>query len=48
MCVGSLIDRDAVAFEYGRNATWRPVNGCGVVLDGGRMPVWVPYGGGWP
>lgn len=48
MCVGSLIDRDAVAFEYGRNATWRPVNGCGVVLDGGRMPIWVPYGGSWP
>lgn len=47
-CVGSLIDRAAVAFEYGRNSTWQPVNGCGVVLDGGRMPVWIPYGGQWP
>jgi hypothetical protein len=48
MCVGSLIDRDQIAFEYGRNATWRAVNGIGVVLDGGRTPIWIPYGGSWP
>lgn len=48
MCVGSLIDRDAVAFEYGRPNTWQPWLGIGVVLDGGRMPVLIPYGSSWP
>ncbi len=48
MCVGSLIDREAVAFEYGRPNTWQPWLGVGVVLDGGRVPLLVPYGGQWP
>ena len=48
MCVGALIDREAVAFEYGKPLAWQPCLGVGVVLDGGRMPVWVPYGGDWP
>lgn len=48
MCVGSLIDRDAVAFEYGKPNTWQPWLGVGVVLDGGRAPILVPYGGSWP
>jgi hypothetical protein len=44
MCVGALIDRDAVAFEYGKPLTWQPCLGIGVVVDGGRTPIWVPYG----
>lgn len=44
MCVGALIDRDAVAFEYGKPLTWQPCLGVGVVVDGGRTPIWVPYG----
>lgn len=48
LCVGSLIDRDAVAFEYGKPNTWQPWLGVGVVLDGGRTPILIPYGGNWP
>lgn len=44
MCVGALIDRDAIAFEYGRPLTWQPCNGVAMVVDGGRTPIWVPYG----
>jgi hypothetical protein len=48
MCVGSLIDREAVAFEYSKPNTWQPWLGVGVVLDGGRTPVLIPYGGDFP
>lgn len=43
LCVGSLIDREAVAFDYDKPNTWQPWLGCGVVLDGGRTPLLVPY-----
>ena len=40
---GSLIDIDADAFRYGRHNKYKPNLGIGVVLDDGKMPVWVPY-----
>lgn len=42
MCVGSLIDNDAYAFHYGKYMRWRPTNGVGVILDGGKIPIWLP------
>lgn len=41
--VGCLIDRDAYAFEYGKDSRHKPVLGIGVVLDGGLTPIFVPY-----
>lgn len=43
MNTGCLIDVDAYAFNYGRDMRNKPVLGCGVVLDGGITPVFVPY-----
>jgi hypothetical protein len=43
--VGCLIDVDAYAFEYGRWNRHKPCLGIGVVVDGGRRPIWVPYEG---
>lgn len=39
---GSLIDFDKYAFNYARNAKKKPQIGALVVLDSGRMPLWVP------
>lgn len=41
---GCLIDVDAYAFAYGRDNKQKPSVGVGVVLDGGRTPIWIPYG----
>lgn len=43
MVTGSLIDFEQYAFDYARNAKFKPKLGSGVVLDGGKMPIWVPY-----
>lgn len=43
MNVGSLIDYEAVAFKYEKNNRFRPQNGCGVILNGGTTPLFVPY-----
>lgn len=44
MNTGCLIDTEALAFAYGKENRYQPVLGCGVVLDGGKMPIFVPYG----
>jgi hypothetical protein len=36
------IDRRAYAFNYGRDFLDKPILGCGVVLEGGRIPLFVP------
>ena len=40
MNVGCLIDRNSVAFKYGRHAAFKPTLGCGVVING--VPYFVP------
>lgn len=42
-CVGALIDFDTYAFKYAKKYPRRPDNGCGVILDGGNIPVWIPF-----
>lgn len=42
MGVGCGIDTKAYAFEYGRDFITKPTLGCGVVLDSGRLPVFLP------
>ncbi|HLX54299.1 MAG TPA: hypothetical protein VKR58_10175 [Aquella sp.] len=39
MNVGCGIDREAYAFEYGRNMPKKPVIGSGLVLENGRLPI---------
>lgn len=40
--IGSLIDFDAYAFEYAKSSRRKPQIGSLVVLNDGRMPIWVP------
>jgi hypothetical protein len=40
--VGCGIDINSPAFAYGRNFKKRPTLGCGVLLDGGRVGIFVP------
>ena len=40
--VGCLVDRESFAFEYGKSSKWKPSIGCGVVLSGGEVPLFVP------
>lgn len=40
--VGCGIDRRSYAFSYGRDLKDKPILGCGVVLENGRIPVFVP------
>lgn len=42
LATGSLIDFDAFAFNYARASKRKPLIGCGVVIDGGSTPVWIP------
>lgn len=42
MQVGCGIDRRSYAFAYGRDFQSKPILGCGVVLDNGRVPLFVP------
>ena len=42
MQVGCGINRRAYAFDYGRDFKDKPILGCGVVLEGGRVPLCVP------
>lgn len=39
---GCLIDFDSFAFNYARAHSNKPLIGCGVILDGGRIPMWIP------
>lgn len=43
MNVGCLIDVQAYAFKYGKYNRFQPCLGVGVILDGGKMPIWLPY-----
>ncbi len=43
MCVACCIDTDAYAFHYGKYLRDKPSLGGGVILDGGRVPIWEPY-----
>lgn len=43
MNVGCLIDEEAYAFKYGKYSRVKGCLGIGVVLDSGKMPIWVPY-----
>jgi hypothetical protein len=45
MNTGCLIDVDAYAFQYGRDARNKPVLGLGVVVDDGKTPIFIPYNG---
>lgn len=45
MNAGCLIDVDAYAFNYGKYNRNKPGLSVGVVLDGGRTPVVIPYEG---
>jgi hypothetical protein len=40
--VGCGIDRKSYAFQYGRDFKDKPILGCGVVLENGRVPVFEP------
>jgi hypothetical protein len=43
MQVGCGIDADNWAFNYGKGFAKKPIMGCGVVLDRGRVPIVLPY-----
>lgn len=43
MQVGCGIDNDSWAFAYGKSFVKKPVLGCGVVLDAGRVPLVIPF-----
>lgn len=40
--VGCGIDHKAYAFAYAKEHAAKPVIGCGVVAEGGRVPIFVP------
>lgn len=42
--VGCLIDTSSFAFKYGKYNRSKPVLGCGVVINGGTTPIFIPYG----
>jgi len=42
MFVGCGIDPNKYAFGYAKNHVKRPILGCGVVLDDGRLPILEP------
>lgn len=42
MNVGCGIDINRYAFEYGKQFKKRPTLGAGILLDGGRVAIWVP------
>lgn len=43
MNVGALIDEDAYAFNYHKHCRHKSCLGAGVVIDGGKTPIWHPY-----
>jgi hypothetical protein len=42
MCVSCLIDPVQYAFHYSKYNRFKPNLGCGVILNGGKLPIWVP------
>lgn len=45
MAVGSFIDFQKYAFEYGHKARNKPMLGVGVVVDQGKTALYLPYNG---
>jgi hypothetical protein len=43
MNVGCLIDCESFAFAYGKYSRTKPTLGVGVVIDGGRTPLFIPF-----
>jgi hypothetical protein len=39
---GCIVDEASFVFEYGNKAKFKPSIGCGVILDEGRCPIWIP------
>lgn len=44
MASGCLIDFEKYAFHYARKAKRLPAIGTSVILDGGKLPLWIPVG----
>lgn len=42
MGVGCGVDRRSMAFAYGKHFKKKPILGCGVVMDDGKLPVCFP------
>jgi predicted phosphodiesterase len=42
MAVGCGVDNDSMAFAYGKNFKNKPVVGCGIVMNNGKLPICVP------
>lgn len=42
MNTGSLIDEEAYAFKYSKHNRYKANIGCGVVLNDGKLPIFVP------
>jgi len=42
MTTGCLIDPTQYAFAYGKDAKRQPMLGCGVVVNEGKIPFWIP------
>lgn len=40
---GCLIDVESYAFNYGKDNKQKPSIGAGVVIDGGKYAIWIPY-----
>lgn len=40
--VGCIVDESQFCFEYGSKAKFKPSIGCGVIMDEGRCPIWIP------
>jgi hypothetical protein len=39
---GCLIDVSQYCFDYAKHSRFKPTLGVTVVLDGGRVPIWIP------
>ena len=39
---GCLIDPNSYAMAYNLPNTWRPIIGCGVILNNGKLPIPLP------
>jgi len=42
LAVGCGVDRNSYAFNYGRDMRRKPMIGCGVILDEGKIPAFIP------
>lgn len=49
MTCGSLIDKDSLAFAYGKNSANKPIVGCGMILNGRPLllPMILDINGRW-